>query len=761
MLTKGTILQNRYRIEKVLGHGGMGALYEAWDSRLNVRCVAKQTWARTADDRAQFEREAQILARLKHPQLPAVTDHFIEPNGDQFLVMEFVSGKDLEERQEGRGKPFSENEVRNWTLQLLAILDYLHRQSPPVIHRDIKPANVKITPEGRVMLLDFGIAKQQLPNMQTISGALAATPEFAPPEQMDPALITDARTDLYALGATMYLLLTGEPLPSAVQRMSGKDVTPPRQLNPDISPWIEQIVLRAVELRMDDRYQTAEEFRADLLTEGKSSAPTRMLTGTPPKLTSMTAQLAVVPRWVWAIIALAVMPLLCCMGLFFWGMVIRDGKATPTAQVVIPTEELNPPPPVTTPTLWDTVKWKPLTEPTPPPRGAEVEFEDDFRVPHSAWYMGADADVQRFVEDEQFHIVVAPDDYWGWARLEDHNFTDFVLDVTTAQIGGPTDGEFGVLFRYQDSDNYYAAEISANGWLRVFKMVEDEKYDLVQWETEPLVIEGLGNAHHLRVIAQESRLAFYINGTLAALVADDDFVDGRIALQAGTNDEGGVHVAFDDVRIASLPAERLEFTAPINAVSDEIVFYEDFTAPDENWSTDDTTVTLRYIEDDALHMELLTDDRVSWTTLKDYSFANYAVDVKAKILDGPQNSEVGILFDYQDSDNYYAVMFNGLGQWRVFKSEWNDDEEDGKWYHRVRWTTDDLISRGVGATYEFRVVRQNDRIGVLLDETLLGWVPEGSFTSGTIAAIVGTTTEANAHVVVEEITVRELVNMEK
>src|SRR5918911_3535570 len=158
MLPPGTFLQGRYRIVRPLGQGGMGAVYEALDERLHRAVALKETLVEGEELRRAFAREARLLANLNHPALPKVIDHFSEGAG-QYLVMEFIAGADLAQLLSERGRPYPFETVLAWADELLDALEYLHGHEPPVIHRDIKPANLKLTPKGRVVLLDFGLAK--------------------------------------------------------------------------------------------------------------------------------------------------------------------------------------------------------------------------------------------------------------------------------------------------------------------------------------------------------------------------------------------------------------------------------------------------------------------------------------------------------------------------------------------------------------------------------------------------------------------------
>ena len=255
------MLNNRYRIVRLLGQGGYGAVYRAWDLNFELICAIKENFETTPEAQRQFLREACLLHVLRHPNLPQVKDHFIVPGQGQYLVMDYVEGQNLEELRGTVGSALPEAQALHWIAQVCDALDYLHRQTPPVIHRDIKPANIRITPAGQAMLVDFGIAKTYDPSLRTTLGARAVTPGYSPFEQYGTG-VTDARTDLYALGATLYTLLTGQEPPEAPQRVVRDPLVPPRQLNHAISPAIETALMRALQIDPQVRFQSAAEFKA-------------------------------------------------------------------------------------------------------------------------------------------------------------------------------------------------------------------------------------------------------------------------------------------------------------------------------------------------------------------------------------------------------------------------------------------------------------------------------------------------------------------
>ncbi len=256
------ILAGRYRLEYELGRGGYGAVYQAWDANLNRRCAVKENLDPSLDAYRQFSREASVLANLSHPNLPRVIDHFAIPGKGQYLVMDFVEGEDLESIQQ-RTKIVPLDQALNWIFQVMDALEYLHSQEPPIIHRDIKPANIRLTPKGKAMLVDFGLVKLYDPKIQTTLGARAVTPGFAPPEQYGKGK-TDARTDIYALGATLYTLLTGEEPLESVQRVIGEPFAPAHLVNPQIPAAVGLVIDQAMALDPAQRFQSIQQFRASL-----------------------------------------------------------------------------------------------------------------------------------------------------------------------------------------------------------------------------------------------------------------------------------------------------------------------------------------------------------------------------------------------------------------------------------------------------------------------------------------------------------------
>ena len=264
-LEKNTLLHNRYRIIEILGQGGMGSVYRAIDENLGVPVALKENLFTTEEYTRQFRLEAVILANLRHPNMPRVSDHFELGDQGQYLVMDFIEGEDLRFRMERLGT-ISEDDAVQVGGAICDAVAYLHTRKPPILHRDIKPGNVKITPDGHIFLVDFGLAKVfQGNNQATTTGARAMTPGYSPPEQYGTAR-TDPRTDIYSLGATLYAAISGViPEDGLARAMDNAQLTPLRKRNPKVTRRFAAAIEKAMAVDPSDRFQTAEEFKKALL----------------------------------------------------------------------------------------------------------------------------------------------------------------------------------------------------------------------------------------------------------------------------------------------------------------------------------------------------------------------------------------------------------------------------------------------------------------------------------------------------------------
>src|SRR6266508_1571322 len=274
-LERGALLHKRYRIVEILGQGGMGSVYRAVDENLGVDVAVKENLFTTDEYARQFRLEAVILANLRHANLPRVTDHFVIGDQGQYLVMDYIEGEDLRQRMERMGN-ITEDEAILIGAALCDALAYLHTRKPPILHRDIKPGNVKITPDGHIFLVDFGLAKVLHGSQATTTGARAMTPGYSPPEQYGTAR-TDPRTDIYSLGVTLYAALSGIiPEDGLARAIDNTQLTPLRKRNSKVSRRLAASIEKAMGIDPADRFQNADDFKRTLLG---SKTTTQLLPG--------------------------------------------------------------------------------------------------------------------------------------------------------------------------------------------------------------------------------------------------------------------------------------------------------------------------------------------------------------------------------------------------------------------------------------------------------------------------------------------------
>jgi serine/threonine protein kinase len=313
ILPTGTYLAQRYRVENLIGSGGYATVYRVFDTKTRLYLAMKEVNETDPGIREQFKLEADLLIYSAHPNIPRGYNH-LEENGRAYLVMDFIEGKDLEQMlstsMTQTGRPIDEAQALRWLLPICDVLNVMHHQPIPIIHRDIKPANIKLNALGSPILIDFGLAKLNLPG-PTHSAAQGVTPGYAPPEQYLAQGKTDARSDIYALGATLYTLLTGHEPPEAPNRLlaqtgnTGKPLMPIHAYNDRVSVATERLVLRAMDINPNQRQQSARDMQSDitaaldLLENGlavysmASELPTNPLEPATSRPAAISAQLAI------------------------------------------------------------------------------------------------------------------------------------------------------------------------------------------------------------------------------------------------------------------------------------------------------------------------------------------------------------------------------------------------------------------------------------------------------------------------------------
>ena len=266
-LNTGHVINNRYRIVKPLELSRFGVTYRAWDLNLNRPVRVTENLDTSPEAIKRFEIEANILAALSHPNLPRITDHFVISGLGNYLVSDYIEGENLEILVDNLGAIISEQAI-SWMVQVSEALEYLHSQRIPVVHGDVKPSNVLITPTGRAVLIGYGSRFSNVRYRQTLT--LATTTGYAAPELYAGRM--DIRTDIYALGATFYKMLTGED-PVDFTNRAVKDIVLPHLVNPKVNPRVSQVVARAMALPLSDRYQDVANFKNDLVSSSRISRP--------------------------------------------------------------------------------------------------------------------------------------------------------------------------------------------------------------------------------------------------------------------------------------------------------------------------------------------------------------------------------------------------------------------------------------------------------------------------------------------------------
>ncbi|MDQ3547394.1 MAG: serine/threonine protein kinase, partial [Chloroflexota bacterium] len=284
-LAPGTVLEDRYEIQRVAGRGGMSTVYVSRDLRFGQverLCAIKEMFDVDPDARVRalrlvnFERESALLATLSHPAIPRIYDYFSR-NGLVYLVLEYIDGEDLERVLADQKMPFREEQVLRWAIEICDVLGMLHDEKPdPIIFRDLKPSNIMLRTSGQIVLIDFGIARTIQGRQR---GTMIGTEGYAPPEQYRG--IADARGDIYALGATLHHMATNaDPRLETPFTFSERPI---RSLNPDISEELAAVIMKMIAYNPADRYQSVHHLRADLeIVQQRQAAATFMASGMSP-----------------------------------------------------------------------------------------------------------------------------------------------------------------------------------------------------------------------------------------------------------------------------------------------------------------------------------------------------------------------------------------------------------------------------------------------------------------------------------------------
>jgi hypothetical protein len=737
-LSVGEIVENRYRIVKLLGQGGMGAVYRAWDMRLNRPVALKEMIPQLglgaealADLRAQFRQEAQVLATLDHPSLVRVTDYF-SWESNEYLVMDFVDGESLADLIAREGA-LPERRVLGWAGQLLDALAYCHGHG--VLHRDIKPQNIIITPEGRTELVDFGLVKlwdPSDPHTRTVMRG-AGTPQYAPPEQYDIGLgHTDPRSDIYSLGAMLYHALTGRVPPTATQRMaSPTSFVSPRHINASVSANTEQVVLKALEMAMERRYQNAREMAQALGVSrqtiavgaprseamGRQAAAAQAL---PKKRGGILLGMGGVTLAIVGTICLAVAVVAVLLGTGVIGGAGTAPTLEPTATLK-PTSTLSPPtatlrPPTETPITPTAVDTS-----TPLPTAAvaieSTLFWDNFGSPSSGWEVGESSNGSVGYGNGNY-VVRGEVAQKAVAGVAGQLFDDVIIEVEATHILGPAedDDAYGVMCRVQPDEDGYGFLLGADGFYSIWIVMDGDWEELAAWDAATAVNQG-NATNRIRVICDESRLALVANGKLLAEATDTTYADGDIAVVAATFEEDPIEVHFDNVIVHD---------------PDTVLLQDDFSDDSSGWTIkewDGGTAGYR----DGKYVIRAEDKQYYYYGWPNVSAADVEIEVDATQVLGPASglNSYGVACRVQTSGEGYFLRVRGNGEYSVFRETASGDE----WL--VTWTKSPVVKQG-DATNRLRAVCQGNRMAFFVNGELVAEATDDVFDKGNVALTAST-----------------------
>jgi serine/threonine-protein kinase len=558
---------DRYEVLNELGRGGMGTVYRAFDPRFKRNVAIKVLPREFLHDptfRARFNREAQTIATLEHPAIVPVYD-FGEDSGQPYLVMRYMPGGSLSDRL--KKGPLIVAEASQILTRLASALGRAHQKG--VIHRDLKPQNILFDPYHSAFLSDFGSAHIVQASTALTGDGIIGTPAYMSPEQARGDDELDGRSDIYALGAILFEMLTGKQPYEADTPMgvAVKHITEPvpriLEVKADLPPVLEEIISRAMAKVAGDRYATPMEMAAALTATFQPAsawndvpekgderdlnkdllkpdplvgAPATQAFSTPagqavsvveddPWISEPVAirpgakNILGIPRWIWVVASLILVSGVC-------GLVAIGGG---TAAVL---RNLSNPTGGGQSTVSPTIALE------------RILFQDDFTNSSSGWdrYSGEDAITD--YAPGGYRIFINDENAYFWSNPYVY-LTDVIIEVSATKNGGPDDNDFGLICRYQDPGNYYFFLITSDGYYSINKYQEGE-LEIVGRESYTFD-EGIrqGTATNLlEASCIGDLLTLSVNGNLLYEVRDSDFTAGDVGLIAGTFAEPGTDILF-------------------------------------------------------------------------------------------------------------------------------------------------------------------------------------------------------------------------
>ena len=393
-------------------------------------------------------------------------------------------------------------------------------------------------------------------------------------------------------------------------------------------------------------------------------------------------------------------------------------------------------------------------------QAAAPTYSDNFRRESDAWYTGEDEDAAHFFESGTYHIRVDSKSLLSWSLGEVTDLADFYLEVDAFYVAGPQNNESGVVFRHLDDDNFYLFGVGNDGLFSLRKKVDGEWQDVQEWIESDAILGEERSVNTLGILAQGEQIHLLINDEVVASVTDDQFSSGNMGLAAGAFDEGGVEIAFDDLRIWTIGAdsdapdlttpepdatpEPIDVTDRLAEIRDtDVTFSDEFRRDNGEWFTEsDDDVTYEYAGR-TLHIIVNSENRLGWTfnsTIDELAAVDYLVEVDVEQVAGPDDAELGLIFRFVDEENFYFFAVSNLGTYSLWKLV------DNEWEAILDWTETDALQTDAEAINRLSVLTEGSQITLLANDVALAQLEDDTFATGTVGLMVGTFDEVGVDV---------------
>ena len=393
-------------------------------------------------------------------------------------------------------------------------------------------------------------------------------------------------------------------------------------------------------------------------------------------------------------------------------------------------------------------------------QAAAPTYSDNFRRESDAWYTGEDEDAAHFFESGTYHIRVDSKSLLSWSLGDVTDLADFYLEVDAFYVAGPQNNESGVVFRHLDDDNFYLFGVGNDGLFSLRKKVDGEWQDVQEWIESDAILGEERSVNTLGILAQGEQIHLLINDEVVASLTDDQFSSGNMGLAAGAFDEGGVEIAFDDLRIWTIGAdinspdlttpepdatpEPIDVTDRLAEIRDtDVTFSDEFRRDNGEWFTEsDDDVTYEYAGR-TLHIIVNSENRLGWTfnsTIDELAAVDYLVEVDVEQVAGPDDAELGLIFRFVDEENFYFFAVSNLGTYSLWKLV------DNEWEAILDWTETDALQTDAEAINRLSVLTEGSQITLLANDVALAQLEDDTFATGTVGLMVGTFDEVGVDV---------------